>query len=200
MGIKEIRPRDAEPDHDPANVSHGSASVPGNPAKERVGYRLAREDELADPWANYDPEAAHAAMLAVAGSWSDIDTEQMITDIYRWREGGSRPPDRPNFCWFQENRKMSVKEPKIIHVEPGSDLADVVDEAEASAIILEKDGVRYRLAREDELTDPWANYDPEAIRRSLRELAGTISPEEADEWKANLYRWREEGSRPLDRR
>jgi hypothetical protein len=42
-------------------------------------------------------------MLAAAGSWSDIDADKMIEDIYRWREEGSRPwrkedldrPDEP---------------------------------------------------------------------------------------------------------
>jgi hypothetical protein len=81
--------------------------------KDGVRYRVTPE-ELAeearpeavsepDPWADYDPERALAGMLAAAGSWSDIDADKMIEDIYRWREEGSRPwrkedldpPDEP---------------------------------------------------------------------------------------------------------
>jgi hypothetical protein len=34
-------------------------------------------------------------VIAAAGSWSDIDAEKMEGFIYRAREGGSRPNDRP---------------------------------------------------------------------------------------------------------
>jgi hypothetical protein len=47
------------------------------------------------PWAEYDPEKAREGMETAAGSWADLDTEQMIEDIYRRREEGSRPSDRP---------------------------------------------------------------------------------------------------------
>lgn len=68
---------------------------------ERRGarFRLNREplpiaDEN-DIWANYDPERAGAAIRRAAGAWSDVDTEAMKESIYRAREEGSRPPDRP---------------------------------------------------------------------------------------------------------
>jgi hypothetical protein len=32
---------------------------------------------------------------ATFGSWSDLDAEALITNIYRWREEGSRPATRP---------------------------------------------------------------------------------------------------------
>ena len=35
------------------------------------------------------------ALAETAGSWADIDTEALIADIYRAREEGSRPVDRP---------------------------------------------------------------------------------------------------------
>lgn len=62
-----------------------------------VRYRLDRIGAASDEdiWANYDPEAAIAGMRAAAGSWSDIDAEAFKEFIYRAREEGSRPPDRP---------------------------------------------------------------------------------------------------------
>ena len=30
------------------------------------------------------------------GSWSDLDTDELIAHIYRWREEGSRPATRPS--------------------------------------------------------------------------------------------------------
>ena len=32
---------------------------------------------------------------AAFGSWSDLDAEELIANIHRWREGGSRPATRP---------------------------------------------------------------------------------------------------------
>ena len=58
-------------------------------------------------------------------------------------------------------------------------------------------GKRYlELADPD---DPWANYDPDAFRAALRKVAGLYTPEEADRLIENIYRAREEGTRPIDR-
>ena len=54
-----------------------------------------RTGEADDIWADYDPERAIAGMEAAFGSWSDIDAEALKAAIYRAREEGSRPPDRP---------------------------------------------------------------------------------------------------------
>jgi hypothetical protein len=65
---------------------------------ERNGkrYRLAPEGaEEEDFWAGYDPEKARAALRATAGSWSDIDVDKLIAELYEARELGSRPWDRP---------------------------------------------------------------------------------------------------------
>ncbi len=84
---------------------------------------------------------------------------------------------------------------RTITVEPDSELARALDEA--AVIVLERNGVRYRLSRED--ADPWANYDPAKVRAGLRRFAGLITPEDAERLKADIYRAREEGTRPLDR-
>jgi hypothetical protein len=46
-------------------------------------------------WAGYDPEKVKKAIAATAGSWADLDTEQLIADIYHARREGSRPASRP---------------------------------------------------------------------------------------------------------
>lgn len=88
-------------------------------------------------------------------------------------------------------------EPKTIHVTNGGELARLVDAAKEFPVILEKDGVRYRLSREED--EVWANYDPEAVLSALRATSGTLSREEGEKLKADIYRAREEGSRPADR-
>jgi hypothetical protein len=58
-----------------------------------VEYRLSRAES--DGWEGYDPERARRVVEEMSGSWSDIDADKLIADIYAWREAGSRPPDRP---------------------------------------------------------------------------------------------------------
>ena len=61
----------------------------------RLSHRArASEDEKRALWAGYDPERARAALAKAAGSWSDIDTDELVDSIYRRREEGSRPPGR----------------------------------------------------------------------------------------------------------
>jgi hypothetical protein len=61
---------------------------------ERDGerYRLSREEDIA-----YEPdsEGVRAMLAATAGSWADLDIDEMIREIYEARETGSRPLDRP---------------------------------------------------------------------------------------------------------
>ena len=69
--------------------------------RDGVRYQLdpvepgAAPPDKRDIWADYDPEAVRAAMRSAAGSWKDVDTEKLIADIYRWRDEGTRPPNRP---------------------------------------------------------------------------------------------------------
>ncbi len=111
-----------------------------------------------------------------------------------------------------------VAETKTIEVAPGSELDRVLDEAGGKPLVLVKDGVRYRLTPEDasasspapepELAgsprdsrcrDPWANYDPDKLWEGVQAAAGSITEEQAEEMIANIYRWREEGTRGPDR-
>ena len=93
---------------------------------------------------------------------------------------------------------MALRESKMIHVDPDSELGRHLAGAADQPIVLESNGKRYRLMREGH-DDVWVNYDPEAVRRTVARFAGSITPEEGERLKAELYRAREEGSRPPDR-
>lgn len=60
--------------------------------KDGECYRLEREEDISH---SYDPEAALEGIRAAAGSWKDIDAEALKAYIYRAREKGTRPANRP---------------------------------------------------------------------------------------------------------
>lgn len=78
-----------------SELDEALATIDERPVElERAGvrYRLRRVAETAeDLLAGYDPERAIQGMRSAAGSWSDIDAEQLKRDIYRWRDEGSDP-------------------------------------------------------------------------------------------------------------
>jgi hypothetical protein len=88
--------------------------------------------------------------------------------------------------------------PKKIIVNPNSEVARLLDKAAERPLLLEKDGVRYRLNREEE-PDIWGEYDAKKVEEAIAVTAGSWSDIDADAVVAALYRAREEGSRPLDR-
>lgn len=89
-----------------------------------------------------------------------------------------------------------ASELKILHVEPGSEIARLLDGAAESPLVLETAGVHYRIVRIDVGDDMWIEYDPEAVRAAVRETTGSWRDIDAEELKAHIYRAREEGSRP----
>jgi len=90
---------------------------------------------------------------------------------------------------------IMTKEAIPIKVVPGSELARLLDAAALTPLLLEKDGVLYRVNRVD-ADDLWAGYDPEAVRAAIRTAAGTLTSSDAEALKAAIYRAREEGTRP----
>ena len=48
-----------------------------------------------DPWANYDPEKVREGLRKVAGLLTPDEGERMKEMIYRARDEGTRPIDRP---------------------------------------------------------------------------------------------------------
>ena len=91
-----------------------------------------------------------------------------------------------------------LDEPKVMKVVAGSEIDRLLDEAEAAPLILERNGTRFRLSKEAK-EDIWAGYDPQAARKALDETAGSWADLDTDKMIEDIYRWREEGSRPPDR-
>lgn len=59
-------------------------------------YRLDRmEREPEDIWSEYDPTAALEGINAAAGSWQDLDPEEVKAFVSRGRVEGTRPAERP---------------------------------------------------------------------------------------------------------
>jgi len=93
-----------------------------------------------------------------------------------------------------------IREPRKIQVTPGSELARLLEEAAFAPVILERDGERYRLNREEEPgEDLWAGYDPARVRQALAETAGSWADIDTETLIADIYRARGEGSRPASR-
>lgn len=63
-----------------------------------------------------------------------------------------------------------AKEPLTITIDPASALARALADADAP-VVLDSDGVRYSVARED----AFARHDAAAVRRGLRESRGALS-------------------------
>ena len=85
-------------------------------------------------------------------------------------------------------------EPLTITVDPESELARALGEADESPVRFDVRGVRYRVHREE--ADPFADYDPAQVRRSLARYAGSWGDLDAEALKAHVYRGREDGTRP----
>ena len=90
-----------------------------------------------------------------------------------------------------------AKETEPIKVSEGTNLSDLLEKAGDEPVMLERNGVRYRLERDTE--DIWAGFDPKKARAALTKSIGTWSDIDADKVIADIYRWREEGTRPADR-
>lgn len=56
-------------------------------------YRVTRDVD--NSWANYDPENVRVALKTVAGLLTPEEGDRAIEKIYRDREDGTRPIDRP---------------------------------------------------------------------------------------------------------
>ena len=92
---------------------------------------------------------------------------------------------------MQKGRTIVAFEP--IHVNDGSELPRLVDEASERPVRFERKGVVYRLSVEGANDDLWANYDAEAVRAAVCEVTGAI-PGDADEIIDRLYEGRRTGS------
>jgi hypothetical protein len=63
--------------------------------RDGVVYQVTVVEHVEEEWTDADRDAVIAAVEATAGSWSDVDADKMIEDLYEARRLGSRPASRP---------------------------------------------------------------------------------------------------------
>jgi hypothetical protein len=90
-----------------------------------------------------------------------------------------------------------TRSPKPIPVTEKTNLHDLLDRAARGPVLLERNGERFRLVREDD----GIAYEPDAerVRQILDQTLGSWSNVDADEMIADIYEARRAGSRPPDR-
>ena len=84
-------------------------------------------------------------------------------------------------------------ESKVINVAPESELGRFLEEIGAAPVVLEKDGGRNVLARED-AHDIWADYDPEKVRQALRQGTGILAGVDRESLLSDIHAAREQDS------
>jgi acyl-CoA reductase-like NAD-dependent aldehyde dehydrogenase len=84
-------------------------------------------------------------------------------------------------------------EPRRLPAKPGSELARLLDEAARSPLLVERDGVTYRITVES--PHGKSVHDPQAAIAAMRAAAGSWKDIDAEAFKAQLYRAREEGTK-----
>lgn len=82
-----------DPDSELGRALDDSADEPVILIRDGTRFRVTRESD--DPWANYDPESVREGLREIAGILSPEEGERMKELIYRGREEGTRPIDRP---------------------------------------------------------------------------------------------------------
>jgi hypothetical protein len=92
---------------------------------------------------------------------------------------------------------------RTIEIEPEGEFAGMLDQAEKGAVILVRDGTRFRVEREHAegrmgIHVPEGGYDAERFAETLSQVAGSISVEDGERMKAYIRAAREAGSRPVD--
>ena len=84
-------------------------------------------------------------------------------------------------------------ETKVINVAPESELGRFLEEIGGAPVILDKDGERYVLARED-AHDIWVDYDPEKVRQALRQGTGILAGVDRESLLSEIHAAREQNS------
>lgn len=84
-----------------------------------------------------------------------------------------------------------------ITLNPESEIARALAVVDKEPLVLVSNGERFKVSRAE--PNPADDYDPKAFREALRAAAGIFTPEEAEQLKRDIYRWREEGTRPINR-
>ncbi len=87
---------------------------------------------------------------------------------------------------------------RSIDISAESETADRLREADKAPIVFVVGEARYRVVREQvnpAVDDIWSGYDPQKAIDGMRAAAGSWKDIDAEALKADIRRWREEGSR-----
>jgi hypothetical protein len=87
-------------------------------------------------------------------------------------------------------------EPQVIHIDPDSELGRALENDEQEVVLVSRNKT-FTVSPGSSSSGP--GFDPERFLRVLHAVAGSITPEEAERWKEQIYRARKEGSRPITR-
>ena len=84
-------------------------------------------------------------------------------------------------------------EPRRIHIDPGTEIGKLLDEARSRPVLLEKDGVLYRVSKAQG-EDIRAGYDAEAVKKALPESAGAFAGSDTVQLKRDILLQRKQDS------
>lgn len=80
-------------------------------------------------------------------------------------------------------------------LDPQSEIAKALKAMDSEPVVLVSNGERFRVSRDETLPSD----DDEEFEKALQAVFGMLTPEEAERRIQDIYRWREEGTRPIDR-
>jgi hypothetical protein len=86
-----------------------------------------------------------------------------------------------------------AKKPLTITIDPESELGRALAAIDDAPIVLERDGARFRVTRDAD--DLWADYDPQRVRRALRQSAGALAGIDVAALQRELREQRRQDSR-----
>jgi hypothetical protein len=93
---------------------------------------------------------------------------------------------------MKERGHLMAKEPLTITIDPESELAQALATVDDALLVLERGGARFRVTREADAM--WSDYDPERVRRALRESAGALAGIDVEALKRELREQRSQDS------
>ncbi|MDQ3692060.1 MAG: hypothetical protein M3464_00315 [Chloroflexota bacterium] len=82
-----------DPDSELGRALDETAGSPVVLVRAGARFRVTRDPD--DPWATYDPDKVRAGLRKFAGMLTREEGERIKESIYRGREEGTRPLDRP---------------------------------------------------------------------------------------------------------
>jgi hypothetical protein len=91
-------------------------------------------------------------------------------------------------------RIVMVTPTRTVVVAPDSEVGKLLEQADQAPLVIERNGARYRVVREPDAVDPFADYDPVEARAALNRVFGILSGVDREALKAELREQREQDS------